>query len=369
MDTEAEILEQPTIDTEEALIERIAKVRKELGSRVFILGHHYQRDTIIQFADKTGDSLGLSKYSAEQTTSEFIVFCGVHFMAETADILTPKSRKVILPDLKAGCSLADMANIDQVEECWDDLIPLSRTTQDKIIPVTYVNSTAAIKAFCGRHDGTVCTSSNAEKVLQWALDRGDKVLFLPDQHLGRNTAYKMGIPLEKMAIYDPFLHGGGEAPQVYERAKIILWQGFCSVHMNFRPQYVDIFREKYPGIKILVHPECTFEVVQKADYCGSTSYIIKTINEAPYGSKWAIGTENHLVNRLKNQHPDKFISPLSPYACQCSTMYRIDPVHLLKSLEALNQGDPAWRDNQITVPDEIAVDARIALERMLEITG
>jgi len=366
MDTEAEILERPTIDTERALIERIAEVRKKLGDKVFILGHHYQRDSVIQFADKTGDSLGLSQYAAEHSASEFIVFCGVHFMAETADILTPKSRKVILPDLKAGCSLADMADIDQVEECWDDLIT---ATPEKIIPVTYVNSLAAIKAFCGRNGGTVCTSSNAEKVLQWALERGDKVLFLPDQHLGRNTAYKMGIPLEKMAMYDPFIPGGSENPEVFGKAKIILWQGFCSVHMNFKSRYVDVFREKYPGIKILVHPECTFDVVQKADYCGSTAYIIKIINEAPYGSKWAIGTENNLVNRLKNQHPDKFISPLSPYACQCVTMYRIDPEHLLKSLEALNRGYPAWRDYQITVQDDIAVDARVALERMLEITG
>ena len=348
---------------EESLIRRITEVRRRLGEKVLILGHHYQRDEVIRFADKTGDSLGLSKYAAENSAAEYIIFCGVHFMAETADLLTPDSQKVILPDLRAGCSMADMANFDQTEECWE---VLSDATDETVIPVTYVNSTAAIKAFCGRNGGTVCTSSNAEKVLRWALGQGDKVLFLPDQHLGRNVAFKMGIPLDDMVMYDPKISGGGATLSEYKSAKIILWQGFCSVHMNFRPQYVKIFRERYPGINIIVHPECTFDVVQQADYCGSTAFIIKTIEEAPYGSKWAIGTENHLVNRLKNLNPDKFISPLSMYACQCATMFRIDPEHLLESLEAVSRGEPV---NHITVPVEIAADAKIALDKMLEITG
>ncbi len=362
MSISVDVLEHPLIETDDNLVRQIAEVRKKLGDKVMLLGHHYQRDNIVQFADRTGDSLGLA-YAAAESDAENIVFCGVHFMAETADILTKKSQKIILPDLKAGCSMADMANIDQLEECWDEL---TVTTQDKIIPITYVNSTAAIKSFCGKHGGTVCTSSNAKEVLVWALKRGDKVLFLPDQHLGRNTAYKMGIPIENMVLYNPLLSGGGAKPDKYARAKIILWHGFCSVHMNFRPQYINLFREKYPDINILVHPECMFEVAQKADFCGSTSYIIKTIQNAPYGSKWAIGTENHLVNRLKNEHPDKFIIPLSTYACQCATMYRIDPEHLLESLNALYNG---YVVNQITVPDNVAVNARVALKRMMEITG
>jgi len=350
-------------DSETEILDRIALVREELSDRVLILGHHYQRDEVIRFADQTGDSYGLSKYAAERSSSEFIVFCGVHFMAETADILTPPDRKVILPDLKAGCSMADMANSDDLEECWEIL---SECSDEKIIPVTYVNSTASIKSFVGRNDGAVCTSANADKILTWALERGEKVLFLPDQHLGRNTAYKMGIPLDKMAIYDPLISGGGAPPEAYADAKIILWQGYCSVHMNFQPQHVDFMRSQYPGINILVHPECTFEVDQKADYSGSTSYIIKMIENAPAGSKWAIGTENHLVNRLKNQHPDKFISTLAPFACQCTTMYRISPQWLLYSLESLKNGEIV---NRITVPEIIAGDARVALNRMLEITG
>ncbi|MCH8286421.1 quinolinate synthase NadA [candidate division KSB1 bacterium] len=352
-----------TSETEESVVREIREIRMKLGEKVLILAHHYQCDSVFQFADNTGDSLGLSKYAAEKASAEFIIFCGVHFMAETADILTPDFQKVILPDLRAGCSMADMANFDQTEECWEIL---SDASSEKVIPVTYINSTAAIKAFCGRNDGTVCTSSNAEKVLKWALEKGGKVLFLPDQHLGRNVAYKMGIPLEKMVMYDPKIPGGGEPLEAYAKAQIILWQGFCSVHMNFREQYIGIFRERYPDITILVHPECSFEVVQKADYCGSTAFIIKMINEAPYGSKWAIGTESHLVERLKNLHPDKFISPLSAYACQCATMFRIDAEHLLKTLKEIDRGEVS---NIIRVPKDIADDAKIALDRMLEITG
>jgi len=353
----------PAADVAEDILTRIADVRREIGSRLLMLAHHYQRDEVYQFADKTGDSYGLAKYAAEKSTAEFIVFCGVHFMAETADILTPKERTVILPDLKAGCTMADMATIEQMEECWEDL---ASYTNEKIIPVTYVNSTAQIKAFCGRNGGAVCTSSNADKILTWAFERGDKALFLPDQHLGRNTAYAMGIPLEKSVIYDPQVPGGGAAPEAYSNAKIILWQGYCSVHMHFLPHHVDFFRERYPGINILVHPECMFEVVRKADYTGSTSYIIETIENAPSGSQWAIGTEHHLVNRLKNRFPDKYISTLAPFACQCSTMYRISPAWLLKSLEALKRGRVI---NKISIPEAVAHDARTALNRMLDISG
>ncbi len=348
--------------TETEILEEIATIRNKLGEKVFILGHHYQRDNIIRFADKTGDSFGLSKYVAENVKSPYIIFCGVHFMAETADILTDDSKTVILPDLGAGCTRADMATLYQVEKCWNIL---QKASSEKIIPVTYVNSAAEIKAFCGRHGGTVCTSANAEKILKWALNQGDKALFLPDQHLGRNTGYKMGIPLEKMSVYDPIEENGGASLEEYANSRIILWQGFCSVHMNFLPQNVDQMRKKYPDINILVHPECTFETVEKSDYNGSTSRIIKLIEEAPAGSKWAIGTEQHLVDRLKNEYPDKFIVSLAPFECQCATMYRIDPEHLLRSLVSLDNGEVI---NQISVPESIAIDAKTALDKMLEIS-
>ncbi|MCP4725298.1 MAG: quinolinate synthase NadA [bacterium] len=347
---------------EAELIDAIKEMRKKLGDKVFILGHHYQRDDIIRFADKAGDSFGLSKYVAENVKSPYIIFCGVHFMAETADILTPDDKTVILPDLEAGCTMADMANLRQVEKCWDIL---KEATSDKIIPVTYVNSTAEIKAFCGRNGGTVCTSANADKILKWAFTQGEKVLFLPDQHLGRNTGYNMGIPLDEMSVYDPLETGGGASPEEYSNSKIILWQGFCSVHMNFLPQNVDHMRKKHPDINILVHPECTFETVSISDYQGSTSKIIKTVEEAPSGTIWAIGTEQHLVNRLKNEHPDKFIASLAPFECQCETMFRIDPEHLLESLVLLDKGEIG---NRIAVPKEIADDARTALDKMLEIS-
>ncbi len=362
MQIDTEIAEMNIVDEEEQILEKIAGLRERLGDKVYILGHHYQRDNILKFTDRTGDSFGLSKYVAEHVKSPYIIFCGVHFMAETADILSADDKKVILPDLTAGCSMADMADIDQVEECWD---VLTEATDAKIVPVTYVNSTAAIKAFVGKHGGTVCTSSNADKIVKWALEQGDKVLFLPDQHLGRNTAYKMGIPLEEMALYDPLKPDGGEPIESYAASKVILWQGYCSVHMNFKSQYIDLYRKEHPDINILVHPECEFETVQKADFAGSTSYIIKTVNEAEIGSKWAIGTENHLVDRLKHDHPDKLIIPLSAYACQCSTMYRIDPEHLLNVLVAISDGEVV---NQISVPKEIAVNAKKALDKMLEIS-
>ncbi|MFC1563995.1 quinolinate synthase NadA [candidate division KSB1 bacterium] len=360
MKSDAEVIDKAA--DEEEILSRISEAREKLGDKLFILGHHYQRDNVIRFADKTGDSFGLSKYVAENVRSPYIVFCGVHFMAETADILTPDHQSVILPDLTAGCSMADMANLNQVERCWEIL---KDTTSEKIIPVTYVNSTAEIKAFCGKHGGTVCTSANADKILKWAFTQGEKVLFLPDQHLGRNTGYKMGIPLEKMAVYNPLEDNGGTDFSEYSEAKIILWHGYCSVHMNFKPVYVDMFRDEHPGINILVHPECEFDTVIKSDYQGSTSGIIKTIEAASPGSKWAIGTEINLVNRLKDMHPDKFITPLTSFTCQCQTMYRIDPEHLLASLEALNRGEVI---NRITVPEDISVDAKTALDKMLEIS-
>lgn len=348
-------------ETDSKILQRIWQLKEKLQNKVLFLGHHYQRDEVIQYADKTGDSFELSRFAAENKDREYIIFCGVHFMAETADILTDENQKVILPDLKAGCSMADMAIFDDVLLAWDELKSI---TNEKIIPITYMNSSAAIKAFVGEQGGLVCTSSNAHKALQWAYDRGDKVLFIPDQHLGRNTAYDMGIPLDEMIVWNPFEIYGGNSREKVQKAKIILWQGHCSVHQQFQPGHVDYFRSLDPEIKIIVHPECKFEVAQKADYIGSTSKIIKTIAEAPSGSKWAVGTENHLVKRLANSFKDKEIHLLSPYVCQCSTMFRIDPVQLLTVLERLEKGEVV---NQITVPDEVKKWSRVALERMLQL--
>jgi len=355
------------------LLERIRALKRRLGPRVVILGHHYQRDEVVEFADRSGDSLDLSVFAGQQKEAKYIVFCGVHFMAETADILSAPDQVVLLPDVRAGCSMADMAAIDQVEECWSELIA---ATDERIIPITYINSAADLKAFVGRHDGAVCTSSNAAKILEWAFKQAPKVLFFPDQHLGRNTAYKMGIPLEEMVVYDPHAPGGGNAPEAYSRSRVILWKGHCSVHQNFLPSNPPFWRAKVPGIKILVHPECQFEVVQQADVVGSTKKIVETIENAPEGSKWAIGTEHHLVNRLRQRFPDKFITSLAPFACQCSTMFRISPEALCATLEAIDEdrvfdasrsGDNTahwWR--VIQVPPEIAYHARLALNRMLE---
>jgi quinolinate synthase len=344
--------------------ERIRVARQRLGSRLVILGHHYQRDEVIRHADFRGDSFDLSRRAAETRDARFIVFCGVHFMAETADILTADDQAVILPDLNAGCSMADMATIDQVEECWDALGEVIEV--DRVVPITYMNSSAAIKAFCGRHGGTVCTSSNAEAILRWAFERGDRILFLPDQHLGRNTGHAMGIPLEAMPLWDPAKFDGGVGDDALRAARIILWKGHCSVHQNFLPQHVDLFRERWPGINILVHPECQFDVVQKADYVGSTAFIIETIRHAPAGSRWAIGTEHHLVQRLHDENPHLEVGTLSPFACQCSTMFRIDPGDLAGVLEALAEGREV---NRIVVPPEDKAPAREALQRMLDITA
>jgi len=341
------------------LEERIAARKRELGSRLVILGHHYQQQEVIQFADFTGDSLKLSQIGAEQKEAEFIVFCGVHFMAESADILTGDNVRVVLPDLSAGCSMADMADIDQVEDAWAFL---AEECGVEPIPITYVNSTAAIKAFCGGHGGACCTSSNARAMLEWAFRQGEKVIFLPDQHLGRNTAYAMGIALDEMVVYDPQLPSGGLTPTQVRDAKVILWKGHCSVHGLFTPEQCDEIRRIDPGFQVLVHPECSWEVVQMADLAGSTEYIIKTVREAPAGSKWAIGTEIHLVDRLVREHDDKTIRSLAGIQCLCTTMYRIDLKHLLWSLDELAAGRVA---NEIRVDPETSNLAQIALNRML----
>ena len=359
--------------TEEEMGQAILERKGVLGSRLVILGHHYQQDEVIRFADFTGDSLKLSQIGAQQKDAEFIVFCGVHFMAESADILTDDRVKVILPDLSAGCSMADMADIEQVEEAWDfltDACPepcpeLRRARRDcgvTVIPITYVNSAASIKAFCGGHGGACCTSSNAREVLEWAFTQGDKVMFLPDQHLARNTAYGMGIPLDRMVIYDPKLPRGGLTASKARDAQVILWKGHCSVHGLFTEAQCDEIRRLDPECKILVHPECSWEVVQKADLAGSTEFIIRAVREAPPGSKWAIGTEIHLINRLVHEHPEQSIRSLAGIQCLCTTMYRIDMKHLLWTLDELVAGRVV---NQIQVDPQTKRLALVALQRML----
>ncbi|MFT3787807.1 MAG: quinolinate synthase [Tepidisphaeraceae bacterium] len=363
---------------------RIAAAREALDKRVVILGHHYQQDDVVAFADYVGDSFELSRFASRQTDAEFVIFCGVHFMAESADILTAPSVRVILPDLGAGCSMADMADIDQTIECWNQL---KEVEPDRpIVPVTYMNSSAAIKAFVGEHGGAVCTSSNARNVLEWALAGGasspdadlsirnpqatirhsPKILFFPDQHLGRNTAHAMGYPLDKMIVWDPRHDLGGNSPQQVKDAQFVLWKGHCSVHALFRPEHVDQARAKYPGIKVMVHPECKFDVVQRADYAGSTAYIVDQVRKAPPGTKWAIGTEVHLVNRLRQQHPEQTIVVLSDCQCMCTTMYRIDLPHLCWCLENLVQGKVV---NEIRVDEETRKWSLVALDRMLAIKG
>ena len=358
-----------------ALASRIDKVRQRLGSRVLILGHHYQQDAVIAHADLRGDSYQLSKSAAERTDCEAIVFCGVHFMAETADILVNRPEQiagrngsrvnVVLPDTAAGCSMADMAAIEQVEDAWADLGEIIDT--DDITPVTYINSAASLKAFCGRHGGIVCTSSNARAVLEWAFARTKRVLFFPDQHLGRNTANSMGVPLEQMCVWNP--HDprlGGNDSTTLEKSRVILWQGHCSVHAMFRPEHVATMRENIPDVKVLVHPECALEVVEKSDLAGSTSYIINQIQTAAPDTSWAIGTELHLVRRLEQEHPEQTIRFLSPTVCMCATMYRIDLAHLCWSLEHLESGNPV---NVIRVDQDTAHWSVVALERMLDVTA
>ncbi len=341
----------------------IERVRAELGKRVIILGHHYQRDDVIKHADLTGDSYQLS-VMASQTEAEFIVFCGVHFMAESADILGRESQQVILPDLGAGCSMADMATIEQVEDAWEQLGEIGVLDQ-KVAPITYMNSSAAIKAFCGRHEGVVCTSSNAVPLFDIYLKQFDKMFFFPDQHLGRNTGAKFGIALDKMALWNPHEELGGNTEEELLEAKLILWRGHCSVHGRFKPWHVEKVRDEIPGVQVLVHPECMREVVEKSDLDGSTSYIIKTVENAPSGSKWAIGTEVNLVNRLQQRFPDKEIRLLAPDLCMCATMYRIAPQNLAWAIDNLLAGNVV---NKIVVDGETKHYANVALERMISLT-
>jgi len=346
---------------EQELDERITRAKAALGSRLVILGHHYQRDEVIKFADYRGDSLKLSQQAASRKEAEYIVFCGVHFMAESADILSGDHQTVILPDLHAGCSMADMANLEQVEVCWDEI---ASVTEAKVVPVTYINSTAAIKGFVGEHGGAVCTSSNARKIMEWALARGEKGLFLPDEHLGRNTGYRMGIPLEKMVVWNPHEELGGLSEDQIRDARVFLWKGHCSVHQRFLPEHVAEVRQRYPGIRVIAHPECRWEVCELADDVGSTEYIIKRVKESPAGSQWAVGTELHLVNRLAQELPDRLVVSLEDCGCLCSTMFRISPQHLCWTLESLVAGQVV---NRVSVDPETKRWARVALDRMLEI--
>jgi quinolinate synthase len=349
---------------------RIADARRALGDRLVILGHHYQRDEVIRFADYTGDSFRLARQIASRPEADYIVFCGVHFMAESADVLCAPHQKVILPDLAAGCSMADMAAPEQLETCWEELIQMGIATQGAagqgVVPVTYINSAASIKAFVGERGGTVCTSSNAMATLKWAFARGERVLFLPDQHLGRNTAYKMGIPLDEMVVWDPDEICGGLDPDQVSRAKMILWKGHCSVHTRFSAKQIEAIRQQNPGVRVIVHPEVPWDVVQAADDSGSTEYIIKTVTNSPEGSIWAVGTEVHLVNRLAQQlAPGRTVLSLDQFGCLCSTMFRVSPNHLLWILEELLDGRVP---NQVTVPDDQKHWNRVALDRMLSIS-
>lgn len=358
------VQEKSIIEQESDAIKRIRIARQQLGDHVTILGHHYQRNEVVQFADFQGDSFQLSQEGAA-VDAEYIVFAGVHFMAESADILSRDDQTVILPNLQAGCSMADMATLQQVLTAWMELEDvLGMATAESIMPITYMNSAANLKAFVGEHGGTVCTSSNARGALEWAFEQREKVFFFPDQHLGRNTGRDMNIPLDEMAVWDPFQPYGGLSDEEILNARIILWKGHCSVHQQFQPGHIDLWRERHPQINIIVHPECMMEVVDKADIVGSTAKIIKAIEQAPAGSKWAVGTEVHLVNRLKNRYPDKFITLLSPFSCLCSTMYRISPLDLANVLEGLVHGEVI---NPIRVPADVKAQARLALDRMLAI--
>ena len=349
--------------TPEELTTRIEANKVQLGSRAVILGHHYQREDIIQFADFRGDSLKLSQYAADQQGSEFIIFCGVHFMAETAAVLGGAHQKVVLPNINAGCSMADMAPTDDALDCWDDLMTTLGT--GSVIPVTYMNSTAEIKALVGENGGAVCTSSNADRVVAWAFQQGKRVLFLPDQHLGRNTSAKMGVPLDEMVLWNPFQPLGGNTAEVLERSKMILWKGHCSVHTRFTTDQIARARQEYPDVQVIVHPECMLESVQEADYVGSTELIVKMVSESAPGSVWAIGTEINLVSRLAHENPDKTVFCLDPVVCPCSTMYRIHPAYLLWVTDELLAGRVP---NQVSVAPETAHYAKVALDRMLSLS-
>ena len=368
--TQGELPQEYRDASAEELADRIRAAKETLGERVMVLGHFYQRDEVVQFADFVGDSFQLANAAKAHPEAEAIVFCGVHFMAETADILTAREQSVILPNLAAGCSMADMADIDSVEEAWEQLMELYRDEQSgadadgtaSVIPVTYMNSSAALKAFCGRHGGIVCTSSNASTVLRWAFERGKRVLFFPDQHLGRNTAKAMGVPLTAMPMWNPRKSLGGNNAQSLRDAKVILWQGFCSVHKRFTVPQIARARAEHPGVRVIVHPECPMDVVDAADEYGSTDYIVKAIQAAPAGSTFAIGTEINLVQRLAAEYPQHTIFCLDSVVCPCSTMYRIHPGYVAWVLESFVRGEVV---NQVRVTDEVATDARVALERML----
>ena len=348
--------------SEEELDVRIGAARATLGERLLILGHHYQRDEVFKFADDTGDSFKLAQVAAARREADFIVLCGVHFMAESADVLSAEHQKVVLPDLAAGCSMADMAVLDELEVCWDEL---SEMGINDVVPVTYMNSAASIKAFCGQHGGTVCTSSNAVATFQWAWNRGARILFLPDQHLGRNTAFGMGVPLQQMCVWDPNVTWGGLEPSELNSARMILWKGHCSVHTKFTVEHIERLRASHPDIRIISHPECTWEVIQASDEVGSTSHIIRQVTESPVGSIWGVGTEIHLVNRLAQEvAPERTVMTLDGLGCLCSTMYRVSPNHLCWVLEGLVNGEVR---NQVSVPDDHKRWTRVALDRMLSI--
>jgi quinolinate synthase len=359
---QAPLPERYTTAAPDELSDWIETAKNQLGDRLLILGHHYQRDEVMRWADARGDSFGLSRQAADRHDAEFIVFCGVHFMAESADILTGDHQKVILPDLNAGCSMADMADIDQVEEAWEALAGV--VDIERVVPITYMNSSAALKAFVGRHGGAVCTSTNARAVLTWALDRGDKVLFFPDQHLGRNTGYQLGYTEDQMRVWNPHLDFGGLTEADAKGATLLLWKGHCSVHQRFKPEHVAAFRAEHPDGIVIVHPECMRETVELADQVGSTDYIIRAVREAPAGSTIAVGTEIHLVNRLDDETPDKKVVSLDPLICPCSTMFRVDAPHLAWVLENLVDGTVV---NQITVDADTTHWAKVALERMLSL--
>ena len=367
--------ERYTRASPDELAEWIGAAKRQLGDKLLILGHHYQRDDVMTWADARGDSFALSRTAAERRDAEFVVFCGVHFMAESADILTAPHQQVILPDLNAGCSMADMADVDEVEDAWDVLAQV--TDVERLLPITYINSAASLKAFVGRAGGAVCTSSNARAVLRWALAstpqgpehssgsaRADKVLFVPDQHLGRNTGFQLGYDAGDMAVWDPRRELGGLSEAEVKDARLLLWKGHCSVHQRFRPEHVDAFRAEHPDGVVLVHPECAHEIVELADHVGSTDHIIRTVDKAPPGSVLGVATEIHLVKRLADEHPDKTVVCLDPLVCPCSTMSRIDPMHLAWVLEGLVEGDVR---NRIVVDDATAQLARVALQRMLDI--
>ncbi len=361
-------LPRPITDYQQAsaeeLFRRTVEAKESLGERVMVLGHNYQRDEVIEHADFRGDSLLLAKIAAERADRPYVIFCGVHFMAETADILSRSNQTVILPDMAAGCSMADMAAIEQVDQCWDALgriLPVEKT----VMPIVYVNSAAVLKAFCGEHGGLTCTSSNARAVIEWAWARREKILFFPDEHLGRNTANKMGIPRDRMIVWDPYQPNGGQTLDAIRHARIILWKGHCSVHQMFQPAHVDYFRKQYPDGKVIVHPECHEDVVNKADLVGSTEYIIRTVTAASAGTAWAVGTELNLVNRLKRDLTDKKVFFLSSTICQCATMFRIDAPHLCWAMENLAEGHVV---NRIVVPPDEKVWAKVALDRMMALS-